>query len=74
MIEVVAVYDAGVRRSTIGSFASKLVGIYRLWNIEIFLAVTREVVVKCGRTVPNTELRLTSAKPGYLMGQYIQTI
>lgn len=74
MNEILRVFDVGMRRSSIGSFALGLVENFKLRNIEIFLASVREMAAECGRTALNTEPRLMFVNFGYLMELYVPTI
>lgn len=58
----------GVSRSSITSFASRLVKSSKVGSIKIFVALVCEVASELCKIVLDTEQQLTFAKFQYLMG------
>lgn len=55
------------RKGWTPSFSSRLGNILKMSTIKLFVALGRGKDMKYQRNIPDTELRLMSVKPGYLM-------
>lgn len=65
--EIAQAADISVRKSLAASLTFGLVEGFKQILIEILLEVVWKVAAKCGKNVPDTDVRLVSVKPGYMM-------
>lgn len=74
MNEMAQAADTSVRRSSAAKFVPELVEHFKENTIQMILALVREVIVECGKSVLDTEVRPAFASSGYVMRGYMPNL